>query len=177
MIRKGKRSSEPSLRPVLAWAAITFAMAGAAGGTGYFVAAAAGEASADPPRASSVPPAAKPVLLRVSDIYASGRRAGVRAARRRALAEGRRQGRMRGRVEAGERFRPGEPAYRRIFAVGRRAGAREALGGFAFAGDGFYLVDVTQRGRRVGLGYGPLQPGDTYQLCGGGTRACLRQER
>ena len=54
--RQGKDRSEPSLRRVLVWAALTFAMAGAAGGTGYLVATAAAE------DASAQAPAEDPLL-------------------------------------------------------------------------------------------------------------------
>jgi len=181
MVRRGKRETEPSLRRALAWAAITFAMAGAAGGTGYLVAATTGAPTAGSPSASAAPKA-MPKLLRASDIYATGRRAGGRAARPRALAAGRRQGRMLGRVAAGAQFRPGEPAYRRIFEAGRRTGTREALAGFA--GDGLYVVRVSRGGRRATIGRGPLGPRQTVgrgrlgpratsARCDGGTRACL----
>ena len=176
-MRRGKRDRAPSLLPALAWAAITFAMAGAAGAAGYLVAAATEDAAAESPADSFAPLAETPRLLQATEIYAAGRRAGARAARPRALAQGRRQGRVLGRGEAGRPYRPGEPAYRRIFETGRLAGSSEALGSFAFADDGFYIVGVSRGGRRLGISQGPLRPGDAYELCDAGSRPCVRRGR
>ena len=172
MTGREKDRSEPSLRRVLVWAALTFAMAGAAGGTGYLVATAAAEdasaqAPADDPLLSG-----GPRLIDVGAIHRSGFRAGRRAPTRRALARGRREGRAEERLVWQRRLRRDGPMYRRIYADGAAAGSRQALARFSFVGDGLYAVGVAQRGSEVNATYGPLRDDAAYRVCKGGTALC-----
>ena len=171
MAGMGSDYSEPSPRRALIWAALTFAMAGAAGGTGYLVAAATEDATAQPlahhPLLSS-----NPGLVDVQAVYNSGFSAGGRGPRKSALARGRREGRKEERVVWQRRLRRDGPTYRHIYEAGVTAGSRQTLARFAFADDGFYAVGVAQRGLEVNATYGPLRDGDAYRLCDDGTALC-----
>lgn len=146
-------------------------MAGTAGATGYLVAAAAGEANVRSPGRDPLL-SSSPGLVDVSAVYGSGHSAGRRASREGALARARREGRSEERFVWQRRLRRDGPTYRRIYEAGRATGSREALGRFAFAGDGFYAVGVAKRGLKVNASYGPLRKGADYQLCKDGTALC-----
>lgn len=172
MASRGSTASDPSLRQVLIWAAVSFLMAAAAGATGYLVGHPPAEAVAGPP---------PPRLLRATEIYASGRADGERAIARRDFSRGRnlgyRAGLHHGRRGASRRFarryRRGGTGYLRIFSEGRIAGARLTLARFRFGANGFYLVGIVRGGRRVDASHGPLRDGDGYRLCHHGRAVCL----
>lgn len=161
----------PPPRRVLVWAALSVLMAGAAGAVGYSVAGPTEREPADPP---------VPRLLQVEDILSAGEARTQRAVRR-ARAQGRRagyrRGLARGRTAAREallrQYRPGGREHKRIFAGGRRAGERQALGRFGFEDDGFYVVGIAEGGRRVGARHGPLPKNKAYVICREGRAVCV----
>ncbi len=173
MSHRGTPKSQPPLRRVLAWAALSFLMAATAGTVGYLVAGPAESASAEPP---------VPRLLQVDDIFSAGLAEGRRSVTRaRALGRraGYRKGLARGRRFASEvlerRYRPGGGAHQRIFAEGQLAGERRTLGRFDFEADGFYLVGVAEGGRRVDARHGPLPADKAYAVCRAGRAICVSE--
>lgn len=171
MAGRASDHSAPSVRHVLIWTSLTFAMVGAAGATGYLVAAATADADVQSP-AHDPPLSSSPGLIDVRAVFGSGYAAGRRASREGALARGRREGRSEERFVWQRRLRRDGPTYRRIYEAGRASGSRAALERFAFTGDGIYAVGVAQRGLEVKGSYGPLRKGAGYRLCKDGTALC-----
>jgi hypothetical protein len=110
--------------------------------------------------------------------FARGEREGHTAGVREGIAEGEATGYADGRADALAEFRPGEPAYRRIYQRGRRAG--EAAGysagsSDAFAGfdggweiGGWYIVHFAQPqgGQRYNIESRiEMETGESYNIC------------
>jgi hypothetical protein len=164
-------------RQAALWAILSVLMAGASATVAYLVGHTDSSAPAE---------AAAPRLLRLGEIYASGRSDGYRAGRERAeraalsagYEEGLRDGRKSARSEARRRYARGAPGFREIFRTGFQAGALQALGEYREWQPGsFYIVSVGSgergSGKRISSRSGPIEAKQTYRVCADGARVCV----